>query len=140
MSVGTSKMLAPALGMKGGYANLGLNWINQSYMQGGGTNYFSLEGKSITGLIMSGSLRYNSTLGGQILVGGSDPWFSINYSNDGLYMQGVYSRGLAKTTALSLSGIFGALYMRVPLTNSNLGNTLIENVLLAPGQKALENE
>ena len=35
-------------------------------------------------------------------------------------------------------GTFNSLYMGAPLLKSGLGNTLIGNGLMAPGQKALE--
>ena len=133
------------VGMNGGYVNMGLNWINQSYIQGGGSNYLSFEGKSITGLIMSGSLSYNSTLGGQMMVGAADPWINLSFSGNGFTSAGYFlnSSGnkpsLQKTTALSIMGTFNSIYMGSPLLKSGLGNTLIGNGLMAPGQKAVTN-
>ena len=133
------------IGMNGGYANMGQNWIKQSYIKGGGSNYLSFEGKSITGLIMSGSLRYNSTLGGQMMVEAADPWVNLSFSGNGFTSAGYFlnSSGnkpsLQRTTTLSIMGTFNSIYMGSPLLKSGLGNTLIGNGLMAPGQKAVTN-
>jgi RHS repeat-associated protein len=139
------RMYHTTIGMNGGYANMGLNWINQSYIQGGGSNYLSFEGKSITGLIMSGSFRYNSTLGGQMMVGAADPWINLSFSGNGFTSAGYFLNSSGnkpspqQTTALSIMGTFNSIYMGSPLLKSGLGNTLIGNGLMAPGQKAVTN-
>src|SRR5690554_6362014 len=81
-----------------------------------------------------------TTLGGQMMVGAADPWFSVKYSSsNGLYSSGFHTdRTLGITVTKSLMGTFNSLYMGAPLLKSGLGNTLIGNGLMAPGQKALE--
>jgi hypothetical protein len=133
------------IGVNGGYANIGLNWLNQSYTQGGNvSNYLSFEGKSITGLLMAGSLSYSSTIGGQMAIGAADPWASINYSSNGFYGDGYFLNStnkpsFQKTTALSIMGAFGPLYQLAPLSNTGSVNFIIEQLLMAPGQKAITN-
>jgi RHS repeat-associated protein len=137
------------VGVNGGYANMALNWMNQSYSQGGSLeNLTSLEGKSITSLIMSGSLTYSSTLGGQMAIGSADPWVNISYSSKGLYNGGyLYNYNpngsrptLKQTTALSIMGMFGPLYQQSPLLKSHFGNFTIEQLIMAPAQRAVTNE
>jgi hypothetical protein len=133
------------IGVNGGYANMGLNWLNQSYTQGGNvSNYLSFEGKSITGLLMAGSLSYSSTIGGQMAIGAADPWASVNYSSNGLYGDGYFLNStnkpsFQKTTALSIMGAFGQLYQLAPLSKTGSVNFIIEQLLMAPGQKAVTN-
>jgi RHS repeat-associated protein len=134
------KLYHNSIGVNGGYANIGLNWINQSYVQGGNpSDYLSLEGKSITGLILAGTTGYTSMIWKQAAIGAADPWLSINYSNNGFYSDGLHKKGLGKTIGLSTMGIFGPLHQLVPITNSGILNCLIEQGLMAPSQKALTN-
>jgi hypothetical protein len=121
--------------MQGGYANMGLNYVNQSYVTGN----WGLEGKSITSLLMAGSLRYNSSISGQMAIGAADPWFSVHYSSLGLYSTGVHTdRNMGVTMGRSAIGIFTPLYLRSPLLNSGAGDYIIGNGLMAPAQKALD--
>jgi RHS repeat-associated protein len=132
------KLYHNSIGVNGGYVNAGLNYLNQSYT----TGELGMNGKSISGLIMAGSLPFNASLFGQIAVGASDPWGSINFSSSkGLYLDGFVSgnQTIQKTMALSTMGLFGPLYQQVPLFNSKGINFLIEQGAMAPMQKALQN-
>ena len=138
LTVNGFKLYHKAIGMNGGYANAGLNWINQSYVQGGKpSNYLSFEGKSLTGLIMAGSMGYSSMILKQAAVGAADPWASINYSNGILSLQGFASgnQTFHKTLILSSIGTLGPLYGGVPLFNNSTINLGIQQVLFTPIQK-----
>ena len=131
-------------GMRGGYVNGALNWLNQSYTQGGNiSNYFSLEGKSITGLIMASGLTYGTSLRGQLVIGGADPWANVTYkSKTGLYYNGFITgnENITKTTALSIMGMFGAFHQLAPISKFGEVNFMIEQTLLAPAQNAVTNQ
>jgi len=134
------KLYHNSIGVNGGYANAGLNWINQSYTQGGNvSDYLSLEGKSLTGLIMAGSMGYSSMIFKQAAVGAADPWLSVNYSNNSLVLNGAHNQGIHKTSILSIMGAFGPLYKQVPLFNSGGLNFLFEQGLISPLQKTVTN-
>ena len=102
-------------------------------------DYLSLEGKSLTGLIMAGSMGNTSMIWKQAAIGTLDPWLSVNYSNNRLVLNGVHNQGIRKTSTLSIMGAFGPLYKQVPLFNSGGLNFLIEQGLIAPLQKTVTN-
>src|SRR5690606_35301815 len=56
------------IGVNGGYANAGLNYLQQVYV----TDNWGLEDKSISSVILSGGLPYNATLVGQTTINVSD--------------------------------------------------------------------
>jgi hypothetical protein len=100
-------------------------------------NYLSFEGKSLTGLIMAGSMGYSSMILKQAAVGAADPWASINYSNGNLTLKGFASgnQTFHKTLALSSIGTLGPLYGGVPMFKSALINLGVQQVLFSPIQK-----
>lgn len=130
-----ARLYHSTIGMNGGYANMGLNYINQSYVTGD----WGLNGKSISGLLMAGSLPYNATIGGQIMIGAADPIMSVSYnSQHGLFLNGVHNKGIGRTATESAFGVMNALYLKVPLTSSGLINFSISNGLENVGKKSME--
>ena len=122
-------------GMRGGYANAGLNYLQQVYV----TDNWGLEDKSISSIILSGGLPYSATLVGQTAVGVSDSWVNVTYNdNRGLYLGGYFGGEYTFSQSMMYSGMsgFGPIYGRVPMFKSPFLNFMMGNFFMLPAEKA----
>jgi hypothetical protein len=93
------------IGMNGGYFNLAMNNAQQSIATG--ESFFSLEGKSLSGLLFSSFTTYSTSVSGQMAIGVSDPWLNLTYNSErGTHLGGgLITKAYGKASLQSLASL-----------------------------------